>query len=65
VLVLGIAPENICFNIFSKADIATGKAGNLVTMEKGTTGSYKLTKKLSDLYDISEFEQVVKQSMMQ
>jgi hypothetical protein len=59
VLALGIAPENIYFNVYEKGALATGIAGNLVTMEKGTTGSYKLTKKRTDLYDISDFRKVV------
>jgi len=55
VICLGISPENIYFNIWSKAEIATGKAGNLVTMEKGANASFKLTKKPNTLMPISTF----------
>lgn len=57
VLCLGISPEDIHFNLWSKADILTGKAGNLVSMEKGANASYKLTKKPKDLFDIGMFKE--------
>jgi len=59
VLCLGVAPNQLLFGIWSKADISTGKAGNLVSMEKGANASYKLTKKPSDLLPISEFESTI------
>ncbi|MCX8480823.1 MAG: hypothetical protein ORN58_02785, partial [Sediminibacterium sp.] len=65
IFVLGIAPNNIYFNIYSAADIKTGKAGNLVTMEKGTSGSYKLTKKKSELIDFVEFKNILKSNLKQ
>lgn len=55
VLCLGVAPNNLYFVIFSKADIATGKAGNLVSMEKAGNASYKLTKRASQMFEINEF----------
>lgn len=55
VICLGISPNDIFFEIWSKADIATGIAGNLVSMEKGANASYKLTKRPSTLRPISEF----------
>jgi len=61
VLCLGVAPNELYFGMWSKADIATGKAGNLVTMEKGANASYKLTKKPSILFPIAEFEQKIKE----
>lgn len=56
VLCLGVTPNKIYFRLWSKADIVTGKAGNLVTMEKGANASYKLTKKPSQLFPITSFE---------
>lgn len=56
VLCLGVSPNELLFNLWSKADIVTGKAGNLVSMEKGANASYKLTKSKSDLYHIDDFE---------
>lgn len=52
---LGISPCKIFFEIWSKADVVTGGAGKLVSMEKGANASYKLTKKPAILKEISEF----------
>ena len=60
VLCLGVTPNELYFGIWSKADAVTGKAGNLVSMEKGANASYKLTKKPSGLFPITEFEQRIK-----
>lgn len=60
VLCLGITPNELYFGLWSKADVTTGKAGKLVTMEKGANASYKLTKKPSGLFPISDFEQKIK-----
>ncbi len=54
-LVLGIAPDKILFNIWRKGDIVEGKAGNLTTMDKGSSATFKLTKKPSDLFPITQF----------
>lgn len=59
VLCLGVSPDDLYFFIASKADIATGKAGKLVTMEKGANASYKLTKKPNAMYPINMFGEVV------
>lgn len=55
-LCLGVSPANLYFGVWSKADITTGKAGNLVTMEKGANASFKLTKAPSQLYEIADFQ---------
>lgn len=55
-LCLGVSPENLYFGLWSKADVTTGKAGNLVSMEKGANASYKLTKAPSQLISIDEFQ---------
>ena len=59
VLCLGVTPDDLYFGAWSKADIATSKAGKLVTMEKGANASYKLTKKPTNLHHITHFEKVI------
>jgi hypothetical protein len=56
VLCLGIAPDEVYFNVWSKADLATGKAGKLVSMEKSANASYKLTKRPVGLLAIDIFQ---------
>ena len=58
-LCIGIAPTNIFMGVWSKVDVLTKKAGNLVTMEKGANASYKLTKRPDQLLPIGEFEDQV------
>ena len=58
-LCIGIAPDNIFVGVWSKADIATGKAGKLVTMDKGSSSTHKLPKKPSELRPIAEFEDAI------
>lgn len=53
---LGVTPNEIYFNFWTKADVVTGKAGNLVSMEKSANASYKLTKRKNSLFPFSEFE---------
>jgi len=60
-LCLGVTPKELYFGLWSKADVVTGKAGNLVTMEKGANASYKLTKKPSNLFSIIEFKKKIKE----
>ncbi|MFA6280109.1 MAG: hypothetical protein WC612_04900 [Bdellovibrionales bacterium] len=55
-LCLGVCPANLYFGVWSKADVVTGKAGNLVSMEKKANASYKLTKTPSHLHEISNFK---------
>ena len=57
VLCLGISPDIIQFGMWTKAEITTGVAGRLVSMEKSANASYKLTKKRSDLFPISAFQE--------
>lgn len=61
VLCLGVSPNDIYFGIWSKAQISTGEAGSLVSMEKGANASYKLTKKPALLYPITEFDSRLRQ----
>lgn len=60
VLCLGVTPNELYFGIWSKADVVTGEAGNLVSMEKGANASYKLTKKPGNLFPITDFGQKIK-----
>lgn len=60
-LCLGISPADIHFGCWSKAEVTTGRAGALVTMEKGANASYKLTKRPHQLQAISEFQSRVMQ----
>lgn len=54
---LGISPNAIFFDVWSKAEVSTGAAGRLVSMERQANASYKLTKKPRDLKPISLFHQ--------
>jgi len=60
VLCLGVAPDALYFGCWSKAEIATGKAGRLVTMEKAANASYKLTKTAAHLHPIAEFGEIIR-----
>lgn len=59
VLCLGVSPDSLQFDLWSKADIVTGKAGSLVSMEKNANASYKLTKRKSVLFDIDNFKEKI------
>lgn len=58
-LCLGVSPANLYFGIWPKAEVATGEAGRLVSMEKMANASYKLTKAPSQLHDISKFKEEI------
>ena len=53
---IGIAPERLLFDCWSKADLVTGKAGRLVSMEAGANASYKFTRRPAQLHPIEDFE---------
>ena len=57
VICIGIAPEAVMFACYTKSEIATGKAGRLVTMDKGSSATFKLTKRKAELHPIEEFAQ--------
>ena len=57
VLCLGIAPDTVLFDAWRKGDVSEGKAGRLVTMDRGSSATFKLTKKRSDLRSVSEFRE--------
>ena len=60
VICIGVSPDSILFEIYSKSEIATGKAGNLVSMGRGQNSSFKLTKPKSSLKPIGEFKEKLK-----
>lgn len=56
-LCVGVGPDTILFGAWSKADVTTGAAGHLVTMDKGSSATFKLTKRIPQLRPIAEFGQ--------
>lgn len=55
-LCLGVTPKRLLFRIWSKGDVATDKAGTMVSMGRGQNSSFKLTKKASSLHDIHKLK---------
>ncbi|MGC6453243.1 MAG: hypothetical protein ACON31_04995 [Candidatus Puniceispirillaceae bacterium] len=55
-LCIGISPDDVMFDMWTKAEVATGKAGNLVSMERGANASYKLTKRPAELHSMNRFQ---------
>ena len=55
-LCIGIGPDMILFDAWSKADATTGQAGHLVSMDRGSSATYKLTRRPGQLRRIREFE---------
>lgn len=53
---LGVSPANLYFNVWTAADVKTGKAGTLTSMEKGANASYKLSKGVKSLKPINDFQ---------
>jgi hypothetical protein len=54
-LCLGVSPSALYFGVWSKAEVTTGEAGKLVSMEKNANASYKLTKRPAQLKNIEDF----------
>ncbi|MCY3916310.1 MAG: hypothetical protein OXG49_09910 [Chloroflexi bacterium] len=54
-LCLGVGPDAVLFNAWRKGDVTEGVAGKLASMDKGSSATFKLTKKPSELLPISEF----------
>jgi hypothetical protein len=53
-LCLGICPNDVVFGMWSKGDVAEGKAGSLVRMAEGQSVTYKLTKRLAEMRPIKQ-----------
>ena len=58
-LCLGVCPADLYFSVWSKAQVVTGEAGRLVTMEAGANASFKLTKSVVQLHEIVHFQDVI------
>lgn len=56
-LCLGVAPETILFDAWRKGYVTEGRAGKLVTMDRGSSATFKLTKKKALLRPITEFQE--------
>ena len=57
ILCLGVSPDAVLFDAWRKGDVSEGRAGHLVSMDKGSSATFKLTKKRVDMKDIGEFAQ--------
>lgn len=55
-LCIGISPDNIYFQLWTKAEIATGVAGKLTSMEKGGASDFKISKSKNALLPIENFK---------
>ena len=60
-LCIGIGPSDIFMGAWSKADVVTEQAGHLVSMDKGSSATFKLTKRRAGLGDIGQFDARVSQ----
>lgn len=56
-LCVGISPDSVYFDSWTKGEVATGKAGHMVSMDKGSSATWKLTKRKAQLRPMDEFEQ--------
>ena len=57
---LGIAPNDILFNVYTKKDVAKGAAGTMVKMASGGVyDDFKLTKKRGDMFPISQLKKIL------
>ncbi len=54
-LCIGIAPDAVLFDVWRKGEVSEGVAGRLVTMDRGSSATFKLTKRKDALRPISEF----------
>ncbi len=59
-LCLGICPHNVVYNMWRKGVVAEGRAGTLVRMAEGQAVTYKLTKRLDDMFEIEELVQDIR-----
>lgn len=55
-LFIGVAPDSVFFDCWSKADLVTGKAGRLNSMEAGANASYKFPRRRAIMHSIDQFE---------
>ena len=57
---IGVSPSEIFFGTWTKADVTTGLAGKLVSMEAGANASFKLTKAKKDLFSLDKLSEKLK-----
>ena len=62
-LCLGICPHQIVFNMWRKGAVAENRAGTLVRMAEGQAVTYKLTKKLDDMMDVTGLPEMVNSAL--
>ena len=60
-LCLGICPHQVVFRMWRKGVVAEGGAGRLVRMAEGQSVTYKLTKRLDEMVDISSLPAAVEE----
>lgn len=53
-LCIGVTPGDLFYDIWSKGEVATEKAGTLVSMASKGNSTFKLTKKIASLHKITE-----------
>ena len=53
-LCLGICPQRVVFDLWRKGEVAENRAGTLVRMAEGQAVTYKLTKRLDDMLNVSK-----------
>ena len=58
-LCIGIAPDAVLFDAWRKGEISEGKAGHLVTMDQGSSATFKLSKRRAELRHIDQFKERV------
>lgn len=56
-LCIGISPDAIVFDAWTKGDVAESRAGKLVTMDRGSSATFKLSKRRESLRSIDEFKE--------
>ena len=56
-LCIGIAPDAVLFDAWRKGAVSEGKAGHLVTMDRGSSATFKLTKRRAELRAIDTFKE--------
>ena len=56
-LCLGIAPDDVLFDAWTKGEVSEDRAGRLVSMDRGSSATWKLTKRRGNLRPMSEFKE--------
>ena len=59
-LCLGVQPEGLMFEMWSKGDVAEYKAGSMVRMAEGQSVTFKLTKGQDDMRPIEQLPAAIR-----